>query len=850
MLQIHSQPDGPTVLLDVGGPTPVAAIYVWFPFGAADETDDLAGAAHLLEHMLFKGAGGHGPGHHVRQIEALGGEINAFTAHEQLVLHATAPSDRAQAVLSILLEMAFRPHLDAGELTRERQVVLEELREAEDNPEYLLSQALRRRLWGPHPYGRAILGTAASVEGLTAAALRAAHARWLSPGAALISIAGPIDPEPMLAFIRGAVSPRAAPTRPDRPAQAIEPGALGVDAGFDEHVLELVFPIPGPVHPDAAAIDLLASALGDGPSAPLSERLRHRLDLVTGTWAALEVDRDGGLLAIGLTAREGRLLDAARALGGLLEEVRRGGLDARSLRRTRATIRADRLRETETVDGRAFRHAWYTAYHGDPEASRRMEAALMALRPYHVAAAARRYLDPERCVIGVMSSATTPEAVASALAAGRSAASSRATQRPPQSELSRFTMDNGLRVVVRPDPEAELVALSLVGVGGAIAEGHRNAGLAQAWQATLMRGAGDLDALGFADEIADRSGLLVPWTARNSFGVSASFPANELSTSLRLLGTLLAAPHFAEHEVARVRADLTEAWRVRDDDPERLAWDRAWATLFPGHAWGRPPSGTPTSIARITPGRLRGLHRRQICGSNLVLTITGGVQPGEASALVRRTLGGLAAGSPHPWQPGRPLGAARRRTIRVPRADAPAHLVLAFPCAGHGDPAAPATRLLSAVLGGASSGGGRIFERVREQRGLAYQAGAMVQLGLGGGMLACALATDRRTAASAERALWEALDEVTAGPVPDDELAGTRAGLVDGAVLGLQRSLSRAEHLAVAERHGPGAEQADAILRAPGGVSAAALLETARAVLRRDRAISVWAVPRTETPQA
>lgn len=824
-------------------PTALAsAIYLWLPRGAASERPDELGLAHLLEHMLFKGAGGHGVSEAATRIEGMGGDLNAFTSYEQTVLHATVPAGSEARAIALLCEMAFAPRLDPDELEREKGVVIEEIRGAADDPTDLLAERLRARLHRGHPYGRPILGTETTVRALSAEAMRRFHRAHHRPGEAMLVVAGPVDPAAIEAAASAAfdaADPGDTEAPPPRAAATPQPGAF-VLRGFEERTVELAWALPGLKHPDLAALDLLASGLGDGDSAVLTRRLRDELGLAVDAWAALETEPDRGVLVVGAHARPGRTADCARALMEEVQRVAAEGLPAAALRRARRGILTSRIWERETVDGRASRLAWYLATFGDAAEEQRYEARIQAVRAEDVQAVATRWLRPEGVVAGAVVSGRELSARRLAEAVRREPAPAAVPDPRPTTHFVRRVLACGAVVVIEPDPNAEVAALSLVGVGGSLAEPVRAGGLSSAWSAVVTRGAGDLDAASLAAEVEDRAGSLRAWRARNSLGLELRFPEAAFAEGIDLLGEVLLRPAFPQDELARAQDDLDEA---RDgllhDDPGGLAWSLAWEALYPGHPWGRSALGTERSVRRITRGGLLAFHRRCLVGRNLVLGIAGAVEPDEVVARLDRVLARLPAGESYPAAPPLVPPTLHRRLRRRSEREQ-AHLVMAFPAAGHGDPRAPAQRLLEGVLGGQS---GRLFLRVREDRGLAYDVNASASEGLGGGTLLVSAAVDARRRAEAWTAIDEALRELRDTPLSAEELARVQARVVDGAVLGLQRASDRAGHLAAAERYGPGADRWRAHLELPRQVDARALQALAQEILRPDRRVEVEVVP-------
>ena len=829
------------VLVDTSHASVTAsALYLWYHAGCAAEEPQQSGAAHLLEHMLFKGAGDHGPGEAAARIEGLGGDLNAYTSYEQTVLHATVPAGREAEALTLLADMGSRPRLDARQLARERLVVVEEIRGAQDDPTQVLADAIRARTWAGHPYGRPVLGDEATVRGMTRARLAAFHDRFYTPANAILAVAGPVDPDGIVALAAQHLRGRPPATPPARRAPA--PSAdrvFALDLGFDERVVEIAFPVPGHGHPDTAAIDLLVSALGEGEAALLSAELKVARELAYDTWAYYESEPDHSLVVLGLSAWEGRAADAAAALAGLVARVRRDGISPAALHRARVAALASRIRDRETADGRAHRAAWYQAFFGDPASEATYEASIMRVTPADVRRVAATWLRPEAAVIGAVAPAVALGRDALARAAARGFEEAPGPRAVTSPAIVRQVWPSGVTVVIEPDPEAELAAVSVLGVGGAIAEGPRNGGLSDAWATSVVQGAGRREALGFAAAVEERAGVLVAWAARNSCGVSASFPAGELAGGIELLGDALCAPRFDRDAVARVRAELIDAQEVEEDSPGELAWDLAWQALYRGHPWGRPGNGTPAGGGRITPGRLRASHRRVMAGGNLVIAVAGGVDPDDVFGWLARALEGLPTGGPVPWNPPS-LPEVFRRSRRRVVSRAQAHQVYAFPAPGWGQPDLPAAMLAEGVLGGQ---GGRLFSAVREERGLAYDVSASSVAGLGGGALLVSLATDPDRVEEAREAVWEQLESVAYDLVSDEELSRVKARVVDGAAVGLQRASARAEHMSAAERYGLGAARYRELLAAPGRVSAEALRDLARRVLRPDRCATVLVGP-------
>lgn len=841
MQQVLSEA-GPTVVADCDPRAEASALYLWLPVGAAREPEALGGAAHLLEHMLFKGAGQHGPGEAAARIERLGGDINAFTSFEQTVVHCTVPAGREAPALALLAEMLSQPHLDPAELERERDVVLEEIRGVADEASQVLGEALRAMVYPDHPYGRPVLGTEQTVRSLKREQLLAFHARHYQLRRTIFAYAGPLAPDQVAELAREHLrGPDPEPLAPlPAPAPPARARVRALDPGFDDRLVEIAFPLPGLRHPDMAAVDLLVTALGDGEASLLATELRARSALAADTWAAMEPEPLGSLAVFGLTARDGKAEAAVEALASALARVVSHGIGAEALHRARRTALSSRPYERETVDGRAHRLGWYQQYWGDLAGESAYEAALLRVGPAELAAAARRWLDPARAAVAAIAprrALSTPR-LTRAFERGFPAPASGPVVPRPRPPIERVRLACGATVILAPDPDAELVGVATVGVGGNLAE-RGTPGLAEVWSATVDRGAGRRDGHELAAALEMLGGRLQGWTGRNTTWLSGALPAGDVGEGLELLADLLLAPRFDPDEVGRAQAELEEARQAATDAPADLSLDLCWQLLFPGHPWGRPALGTAAGLRRSTPSRLRAWHRRVLCGNNLVIALAGAVDA-RAVARLDRALRALPPGQPLAHRPAvADPTFTRERRRRTPRQQA--WVALGFPCAGVGDPDEPGLLLAEAALGGQS---GRLFVELREKRGLAYDVGASYEEGLGGGGFTVTIGTDPARVGEAMDGLWATLEALGAAPLPTAEIDAARAQLVDGAALDLQRSSSLATRLASAERYGPGAERYRETIEAPARVSAEALQALAARVFRRDRCAVARVEPR------
>jgi zinc protease len=780
------------VVVKTSSAAPVAAAYLWLDVGSSDETLEEAGTAHFLEHLVFKGTARRGVGEAAAEIEGLGGDLNAYTTFDHTVLHATIGSEHWRQALDVIADMARNSRFDSQELLREREVVVDEIRGYDDDPESVVHDALQSRLFPEHAYGRPILGTEASVRTLSRETILDFWSRGYAPHRAVLAVAGPVEAAEVLETAQTLFGSWSAGASRPAPPEAPLPRRQGphrVRREFDAATAQIAWRTPPIGHPDLPALEVLCAALGQGAAGLLPVKLQLEEGVTTAVWSDLSSRIGGGALSIGLYPLETRTPDAiAIALEVISGTVRRG-LSGMLVERARLAMLADQLFAQETVDGLAHDLAWYTARKGSPQAQARHLEAIRAVSPADVHRVARTWLKPDRAHIVAVDSSLSTEAL-------RRACKTAPTPAPrPRKGVVSETI-NGARISVLPDDTA-VASIRIVGLGGALAVQPRTAGMAEAWSQMVVAGAGDWNATAYA-EAQDRIAAVVHGVSgRNTTGLHASFPAANLQDCVDLVGQAMVDPHFDEEEWHRVQAEILEDLRTLEDRPGQVSGRAMWAALFPKHPWRLPHSGTVSTIKRIRTATLARWHQQIFSADNLAIAVAGGVDPDAVFETLSPWLMELGRGSSLPDRP-RP-GAPRRTLAPLHAGNEQASVTFCVRGPDLYSPDRPALEVAAAVLG---AQGGRLFLDLREGRGLGYSVWSQWLGGLDGSIFLAGLATDPTRRAEATEALRETLDHFAAeGPTPA-EVERCRRMLLGQMAMSLQRVSGRATDLAIAERYG------------------------------------------------
>lgn len=350
-------------------------------------------------------------------------------------------------------------------------------------------------------------------------------------------------------------------------------------------------------------------------------------------------------------------------------------------------------------------------------------------------------------------------------------------------------LPNGLTVAVDPLPGAESVALGLYASVGSRSEPAHLGGLAHLVEHMVFKGAGGRDTRALAEVVEDVGGSLNAWTARDQTVFHGRALARDLGLVAEVIADLVRAPHFDEGHLEREKQVVLSELGESVDSPDDLVHDHLLEAAFEGQAVGRPVLGSEKSVRAVTRQDCFDWLEQQFVPSRLVLAASGRVELGEVVKLAERLLGDMEKREAPPVEPARFTGGARndRRSFEQ------AHWCLAFEGLPAADPRNPALGLFVQALGGGTSS--RLFQELREERGLAYSIYAWNQAFADTGLVGVGCAADRSRAAESVQLARDVL-AATADGLTEAELSRARAQMEAGTLMSQETAQGRADHLA------------------------------------------------------
>ncbi|HVN19629.1 MAG TPA: pitrilysin family protein [Dongiaceae bacterium] len=277
-----------------------ASIGVWLQTGSRDEDPEWNGISHFIEHMVFKGTKHRSAEEIARQVDSIGGNMDAFTAKECICFNVKVLDEHIPVALDILSDLVLNPVFDDSDIARERGVILEEIKMDEDNPDYLVHEIFTQNFWKDHPLGKPILGTKETVKRFERESVLDAYAHRFSPGNIILSAAGNLDHDRFVELVKGHFEHmKPMPNGIHSPTPKISSRIILRNKKALEQV-QLCIGVPAhPIaHEKRHAGYVLNTLLGGGMSSRLFQNIRERQGLAYSIYSDLNPYRDTGCLAV------------------------------------------------------------------------------------------------------------------------------------------------------------------------------------------------------------------------------------------------------------------------------------------------------------------------------------------------------------------------------------------------------------------------------------------------------------------------------------------------------------------------------------------------------------------------
>ncbi len=789
-IERYTLPNGLTVLLKPDHAAPVSSVQVWVKTGSIHEGSHLgAGLSHYLEHMLFKGTERRAGREISATVQAHGGYINAYTTFDRTVYYIDVPGNHTAVAIDLLADAVLHSTLPADEVAKEKDVILREIDMCLDDPDQRLSQALFETAYRTHPYRQPIIGHRDVFAACTRDDLLGYYRARYVPNNLVLVIVGDFEP----AATRTAIAEHFGKVARAKLAPVLVPDETAQLARRDLHLHEdvqvsragLGWQIPGLTHPDTPALDLLAMVLGHGDSSILWQSIREKSRLVHTIDAMSWSPGTSGLFYISYLADPDKRVPAEQAILRELARLAAKGIGAAALAKAvRQAVTAE-VNMRKTMSGQASRLGAGEVVVGDINYNRQYFERLFALTPAKLKQVMHTYLVPERLTV-----VSSNPASAAAVAGGPG------SREIASLDFEEIRLSNGARLLLQPNRHLPNLHFRLAFAGGPMFEPADRRGVNAMLATLLAKDTARRSAEEVARAIEAVGGTFHEFSGNNSFGLTAEVLPGDAALALELIGDAVLRPAFKAARLEIERESALASLKESLDDVVTVGRKKMREKFFGAHPFAIESGGDEAGLKALGVADLKALHARLAVAGNAVLAVAGDF---EAKKLVPQLQAFLAK---------LPKGAAPKASASL--AAAPGDFIenqprqqaivfQAFPGPGLLAPDYTVSEVADELFSGMSS---NLFERVREQKSLAYFVRSSRIVGLRHAMFYFYAGTSPERHGEVIEELNLEIERVRHGGVAAAELQRCQVRLKAAKRMGLQTNSARAMGAALNATYG------------------------------------------------
>ncbi|MFA5088945.1 MAG: pitrilysin family protein, partial [Candidatus Omnitrophota bacterium] len=717
--------NGMTVLIHEMPGTFSVGLYLLLKTGAVSSDPYLGtGIAHFLEHMVFKGTEKRGVGEIAKEVKSLGGMINATSSLDYTVYFLEVPQDRFAEALDILSDMMMHARIDSQEVEREREVILKEIRLHNDTPERKLSQLVFSTVYLVHPYRHPVIGYEPLFKAITREDLVNYYQSRYIPNNMILSIAGNVKRDEILPQIENVFQgfsgkPYSLRNLPQEPAQ-ISPRRCEEEYPTELTRLSMSYPGVRVLDHDLYALDVLAAILGRGRTSRLFKTIVEKQKLTHTISASNFTPMDKGLFEIEATLDEGKLEEAIRAIKAQIELVKKQKVSVQELEKTKRQVFHNFVLGQQTPGDVAYQAAINEAFVGDYDFDKKYIEGLNGVTAEDVRRVAAQYLrDPGLSVV-----------VLKPLSSGPKESAQEVSAKPAL--IEKVVLDNGLTVLLKEDHGLPLVSVSLVMNGGLRLEDVKKNGLSELMARLWTRETKLRAPLQLAQEVESLGASFGGFSGQNSVGMRFELLSSDLEYGLDLLEDVFKNPVFSEGELLKEKERMKVGIIARDDDISSVALRGAKETLFLEHYFRLDGLGTLDSVEQIGREDLFRFYKELAVPNNVVLSVFGDFDSKKILEILKKKFAAMKPREIRLPSGSEPVpGTTREKTIDLDKEQA--MVIIGFQGPAMADPDSHGMKIIASVMGSALSG--RMFNKIRDELGLAYTLGAGYSPGIDTGFV-------------------------------------------------------------------------------------------------------------------
>ena len=797
----HILGNGLTVLIKPTDNEGLAAVYLKIKAGVSSENEYAGtGITHFIEHMVFKGTPETEVGELAKNIKSYGGYINATTTLDTTTYFVIIPKEHLVEAINILSDAVMNPDFDEDEVEKERAVILNEVKLREDDPSSKVIRLLFESAYLSHPYRFPILGYEDLLKGLKRKDLAEYHRKYYTPNNSVLSIAGDIDAEEVLYEVKEVFAryPRrnfpvvSAQEEPEQIIERVSIHPAEINLGY----FCIGFHSTGLLDGDIYPLDVFANIFGQGDNSRLNKVLVKEKRLLYSVSSFNYTPLYPGLFIISGVGNPENLKEAVDVIMQEIQIVKEKGVSGKEFERAKANAYTGYLKGLETVDSQASSMAQGQVFAGDPEFSRKYVDGIKGVTLPDITRVVNKYLTDNNASIVYLvpnskSAELTEQISDKALIDGVAGESK---------EAIIYTLDNGMRLILKEEHRLPLISVTLVCMGGLRAEPRGNSGKCNIMASLLLKGTKNRKESEIKGALEGLGGGISSFSGMNSFGLTLEFVSKDSGFVFDILEDVVKNPVFPEDELEKIKEITIAQIEMEEDSVFQKGILNLRREIFKGHPYENRVSGDEGYIKGIGIAEVKEFYQKVLNPGNIVISCVGDFDSDKLYEDLRARFSGIKNNGykvvPYSYEAS---DIQTEQVFLMPKKEA--LVLVGFKGV---DIKSEDRYILSVITKTMSGQGSRLFDAIREKEGLSYSQGAESVEGLDPGYIFFYVATNKQDIETVKNILEAEISKMKTEAVSDVELSDAKNSLIGTHAISMQSNNAKSFAMAIDELYGLG----------------------------------------------
>lgn len=781
--QVFTFDNGLKVFIKPVHSAPVVALNLWVKVGSVNEGPGEEGYSRLIEHMMFKGTSTYPYGTLDNEIKKMGAHQNAFTANDYTAFYLVGASQYFDKMMQLQADAVLNSAFAEEELKKETQVVIEKLRMSLDNPGNRVVQLIMEEAFQLHPYRHPIVGYLKNLEEVTRDKLHAYYKKFYVPANIWVVIVGDVKIDQAIDAVRkymGSAAKMPLPVQQIAEELPQESMRTTIEYADLQHAyIRMGWKVPGINNPDRFALFMIARLIGGGKSSWLWRELVEEKQVAVSAGAGYYSSQFPMLFQVGGVTSQSKVRPFIEAARKIVYRLHQGEIDDEELEKARQQIIAEDIYNREKFEDQATNYGHFAMLADVADADCFVENIRQVSRDDVVEVAKRYFVDSGLTIARLEPEPPAPDAV-------------------PE----MITLDNGIRLILKQNNAAPLVAVSLKIAAGSLVEERREAGLANCVAEMLQRGAAEMNSGEIAERFESMGSKFSVTVSKSYVSFNLQCLAENFMPSLVLMLDILNKPEFSGAELDKLKKQVEDSIVAEEDDLYKFTSQGALAGIFPDTPLAYSSYGKTEDVKRFKTQDLKDFHKKHYVGANMVVAIVGDFYTRELKDSLLQELGRFSRGKANEFKPFKLKDISEPVEISLKKNREQAQIVYAARTFAANDEKVAPMSIATTILSGSMSS--RLFKNLRAKDSLAYSTTADNVSMVNGGYLLASINTAASKVATATERLKQELDLFRDEGFSDEEFDDAKKYLIGQYALTFVDNSSMADNYASDEFFGKG----------------------------------------------